>query len=107
MFYVGQLVLCVDDDSKLQDYAPPPGRRFVDDLGGLTRGVVYTVRRVGCHWYLTDVPLVWLEEIVRPTMEGDPEEIGFAADRFRPLKDSALDVFTALLEPAPKETEPA
>lgn len=104
MFYAGQLVLCVNDRPSHAIGIPVPQGVKFGGLDGLKKGVVYTVRRTGVH-HLDGVPLLWLHEIMRERTADDPEEPGYATVRFRPRKDSALDCFTALLEPAPKETE--
>jgi hypothetical protein len=104
MFHVGQFVVCVDD--RVEPYEVP-GVVYLDDFedGWPRRGVVYTVRDAGKSVY-DDTPCIWLAEIVRPARTIGREE-GFAAARFRPLKDEALSVFRQALEPSPKQTETA
>lgn len=100
-FEPGSFVVCVDDD--------------FDGYDGLIRkGTVYRVRRMRL-----DIParglryggalgVVWLEEHPNPlaTIHADTRW-GYAAARFRPLKDSSLSIFREALEPAPRETETA
>jgi hypothetical protein len=73
----GAKVVCVDDG---------PGRRpclFPGLLDGLTKGRVYTVRRVAPDWYYGH-PVIFLVEFVRP-IDGEPSETGYDIRRFRPL----------------------
>jgi hypothetical protein len=93
MFHVGQRVVCVDA-------APTPGPGD-DDLDGLQKGRVYTVRRVDRHY-------AWVVEISRRGLTWDPatgegwkDDAPFFASRFRPVKTTNIDVFLKLLEPVP------
>ena len=98
MFHVGQLVVCVDEDPASH---AKPGWSYVGDLDGLTRGSVYTIRDV-----LVD-PVqrgnsVRLVEIVRSVYRG--REVPYAVERFRPVDETKLSVFKAMLVSPPKET---
>jgi len=77
-------------------------------MGGLRRGVVYTIRDYLAH-LVTGEPSVLLEEISRPITNGwaAGQDSPFSARRFRPLRDEALSIFRQSLEPAPRETETA
>jgi hypothetical protein len=98
MFHVGQLVVCVDDEG--QEHLPGPY---------VKRGTGYTIRdrhHNGRHPVLGDGWAVWLEEIVSPTDEFG-SEWGFMSSRFRPVNDSALDIFRKTEAPTPTERESA
>lgn len=99
-FEVGQAVECIDD--KHGPFRKINGWILLPDLDGLTRGRIYTIRRVGTE-HVTGTPAVWLKEIVRHIKYDEPEEPGFLARRFRPLPDERLDVFRSLLEPTPEQ----
>src|SRR5918993_1355980 len=92
-FYVGQVVVCIDDE----DIRWPGG----DEIGERypVKGGVYTVRAVR----LCEVGAgLLLHEIVNPVCEwydGGVGEIGFHVDRFRPAKTTSLEVFEAMLKP--------
>lgn len=95
-WYVGMRVVCVDADThqryiRWQTSSP--------SLHGLTRGEVYTVRAIGLY---RDCPVIWIEEITRPSNPlGTP---GFAVQRFRPVVPlSSIDQFKAHLD-APLNT---
>lgn len=101
MFYIGQHVLCVNDDVTAFGR---PGVIYSGSLDGLTKGTVYTVRGI------VDVPLgsstcphgLYIEEIIR---KGDCfyAEAPFAAARFRPLKPLTTEQFTKNEEEQVKE----
>lgn len=90
MFHIGQLVVCVDAEKRSR-WDPP---------SGLKRGSVYTI--AGVVEWLGSVGVL-TEEVEMPSRH----YLAHHASRFRPLKDSALDVFRQALEPAPKQAEPA
>ena len=97
MFRVGQKVVCVNDASIGHGsfFVNAYGKLMRSDgnMGGLTRGNIYTVRRITATEYQT---LLALEEIDRPCAGPDP---GFRADRFRPLIERKTDIsiFTKML----------
>lgn len=99
--YAGQKVVCVDDTVRDR---PPPGYTFSGDLDGLKAGAVYTVRRIGADWLDGEI-CVWLDEIFRPPLEGEPEESGFSAFRFRPVQpkstETGMKMIRKLLDSAP------
>lgn len=92
MFHVGQRVVCVDGNrgarrSSWGSYPVYP-----------VKGVVYTIRGFGPR-SLSGAPGIYLEEIRLPQLELD---IGFmepvyASRRFRPVRDTNISVFTAML----------
>jgi hypothetical protein len=105
-FRIGQNVVCVDD-------AIPHGGtvyskrlrcsfRLLGDLDGLKRGAIYTVRGIDLDW-ADELPVLFLEEIVRPPFHSEQAETGFDQRRFRPLaernKQTSIAVFEALLRP--------
>jgi hypothetical protein len=93
MFHVGQKVVCVDADPCT--YTPAG----VGDLDGLTRGEIYTIRRIGESPFWSGTPNVWLVEISRPLFFGG--EPGYHTGRFRPVVERKTDIsiFQAMLNP--------
>ena len=106
-FRIGQRVVCIDD-------AIPQGGtvyskrlrctfRLLGDLSGLKRGAIYTVRGIGVDW-ADELPVLFLEEIVRPPFHSEQAETGFDQRRFRPLaerkRETSIAVFERLLRPA-------
>ena len=104
-FEPGQLIECVD--VRIES-APYPG---IGELDGLQVNRIYTVRRFEPAY--TDpgvrfaIPVVWLEEIIRPwpNWPGETEEPPFFALRFRPLQNSRIAVFRQILAQTPRELE--
>ncbi len=96
-FEVGQRVVCVNDTFGAFSEPSCLWNR-VGNLGGLTKGEVYTIRRVGID-YITDLPVVWLVEIVRPLIADDIYERGMDHRRFAPLEEKKTDIsiFTQML----------
>jgi hypothetical protein len=100
MFAPGQNVICVDDKGFTLTYTQTP-----------VAGCIYPVRRVrpdlDGKWQ--PVVGVLLHEVVNPTRrltfpDGVRiDEPGFVATRFRPVRDTSIDVFRKLLEPQPEE----
>jgi hypothetical protein len=97
MFAPGQMALCVDDTHP-QNWRPHPS--YITPI----RGVVYTVRDV-VWFYDAEVggggAHLLLEEIVNDPIAG--RELAFRARRFRPVRDTSIDVFRKLLEPQPED----
>jgi hypothetical protein len=84
MFHVGQKVAYVSSPAFV-----PVGCTTV------YVGCVYTIRHISD----TDDGLgVWLEEVRNP-LSYVGEEWGFFATRFRPVKNTSIEVFRALLSP--------
>lgn len=95
-FEPGSFVVCVDD--RLTEEIGglnPHGCRLYGDLGGLTKGTVYTVRDVGLS--RDSLPVVWLVEIVRTHDDGYEE--GLWRGRFRPLLKLSIDAFLKTEQP--------
>ena len=94
MFHIGQHVVCVDDK-------PCGGKVY--DLAGIRRGSVYTVRAVATDYEFSQgvESAVWLVEVERFQYFADPP---FAAARFRPVVESKIDIFRALLVTPPVDT---
>jgi hypothetical protein len=92
---VGLLVACVDDDFTPETVA----RGTVLPV----RGKIYTVRRVrGPRPPYRDKTCYFLAEIVNKPVRwsggfGEPQ---FRFDRFRPIRDDAIDVFRKIAAPA-------
>lgn len=107
-FRIGQKVVCIDDS------IPQGGTvyskrlrctfRLLGDLSGLKRGAIYTVRGIDIDW-ADDLPVLFLEEIVRPPFHTEQQETGFDQRRFRPLqerkRETSIAVFERLLGPQP------
>lgn len=102
-FYVGQKVACIDASHSENG-----------TLHGLTEGKIYTIRDVGLtpNEYLEATGLnqsivIKLYEIIRPStwyLNGriGHEEIGYCASRFRPLIETDISIFIAMLTPTPE-----
>lgn len=88
MFHIGQRVVCVDDK-------------------GLTAGRVYTVREVTVS-PIDNSEAIRLIEIIRPIGPGDGgNEPPYRFFRFRPVDETRLEVFRAMLVTPPRELVPA
>lgn len=110
MFEPGQLVECIDADA--------PDSESRQSFGGLSKGVVYTIREAGPFSalvpdYLTDdTPGVRLVEIKRqPIWAHDDRgvtgwwlDMPFQARRFRPL-DDCIAIFRKALRAVPVDGE--
>lgn len=98
MFRIGQKVVCVDN-SPHGDYNPfePDERPQV--------GEVYTVRRI-LPDESTGGDVLWLDEICRNEISirqwNDPN-LGYGAYRFKPVKETDISIFTAMLNPVTKK----
>lgn len=101
-FYVGQEVICVNDDPNM---LPNPPSEY--DLDGLTAGNKYTVSFIYIDpWF--NLPCVVVKEIHRSVMyEGN--DAGYFASRFRPLqkKQTNISALQGLLQPSEKVLEDA
>jgi hypothetical protein len=85
---VGDKVVCVNDDPS----AGPriPGVLYNNNSGGLTYGVIYTIRGISiCQLHCC--PLIFLSEIVRDG-ESFPEIGGFWFERFEPVHNTSRQV---------------
>lgn len=87
MFHVGQRVVCIND-------ANPRLFPFM----GVSRGCVYTIR--GIDDGSGELGL-FLEEVKLPVPSGRKTEASFDATRFRPVKETDISIFTAMLNPTP------
>lgn len=97
MFHVGQLVVCVDV-SEDQNLAWLPG-------DAPTKGMIYTVAKVGLG--KSGRLVVALAEKPRHPVSSNLGYWGYRATRFRPVNDSALDIFRKTEAPTPTERESA
>jgi hypothetical protein len=105
-FRVGQRVVCVNTSRW-----PRWLWRFGFKLTLPKQGGVYTVRAIYAgRADGRNEDGVWLVEIVNPTLllkapngRLSTTELAFRMSRFRPLRTTNIDVFTAMLEPAPKQ----
>lgn len=93
MFQVGQLVKCIADGAPCACCGQP---------SGLERGRVYTVSRAMPWGRDFGVSVV---EAATPPAHAPWGWLG--SYYFRPLDDTALDIFRAVVTDAPKQNEPA
>ena len=90
MFHVGQQVVCIEDR-----YWNP----WVGDMSPV-KGRVYTIREILID-AICRVGLRFEEIINAPHIYIDGQaERAFLGDRFRPVRKTNIDVFTAMLAPA-------
>ena len=101
-FHVGQKVICVNDIFTITSHNIVPNRPV--------KGCVYTIRGFDIYPPLVGTA-IWLEEIINPEVDFEEDgvegtqEPSFWAWRFRPIRTTSIDVFTAMLAPTPvKET---
>lgn len=89
-FVVGQRVVCINDDGDWGSAARPEKSR------------IYTIREI-----FTWVGRVGLrfEEIVNPVAAIWNIEFGYDHVYFRPVKETNIDVFTAMLNKTPSPTK--
>ena len=71
------------------------------------KGGVYTIRGFDIDLFDPDEPAVYLEEMVNPECDYlyGRQEGSFYAHRFRPVRTTSIDVFTAMLAPTPRIKE--
>lgn len=102
MFHIGQMVVCVDGQPTWCD---GPKGFVVQDL--LTTGRIYTVRGVGDFDFgptTGTIPVLWLEEVLR-SYDEKRADVPFGACRFRPVKQTSIETFTAILNRAPQKVD--
>lgn len=104
MFYVGQKVVCINDTVELALGLARSTVTFVGGLDGLTKGQVYTIKEIiddKTFSYKEKVLILVLDEIIRPVDTVKPANYspGFISYRFRPLKETDISIFTAMLYP--------
>ncbi|QRG06121.1 hypothetical protein EZH22_24535 [Xanthobacter dioxanivorans] len=91
MFHVGQRVVCITDV-----YSVPAAKNLLDNGYKFpTKGMRYTIR----HICKINGSVCLLEEIVNHPLPWKSEEPGFGLSHFRPVKDTSIEVFRALLAP--------
>lgn len=95
-FHIGQKVVCVNAAQRRDSWGKLPE--------SLVRGAIYTIRDV-YESHLPPAIGVRLEEIQGPFCPFWREEIGFHAIRFRPVRETNIDVFTKMLEQQPAPVE--
>lgn len=99
MFRIGQRVVCIRD---------------VNEGYGWAATNKYSVPKVGCVYTIRDfdgADGLRVEEVVNPLMDCIHtatglhifDEPSFDTDRFRPVKETSIDVFTAMLAPTPNK----
>ena len=83
-FYVGQKVVCINDDVSRYKL---PGYTYMGSLDGLTKGEIYTIDKIYPHPMLNYI-LVDVREIDR--MAKNPDTVnayGYRYERFKPLEE--------------------
>ena len=102
-FYVGQKVVCINDDVNSFSGDQKPGANIIKNMHGLKKGEIYTIRWVGYYenanfnQYLG----IKVKEIIRKNEGTLSDDNPYNANRFKPLegqKDS-LEQFRKLLNP--------
>ena len=83
-------VICIDDS------LPKHGYGWRGDA--VFKGKIYTVREAFIYLPTGDRALI-LEEVRSTPVANARGEVGYMADRFRPVKDSSLDIFRELVKP--------
>lgn len=90
-FHVGMKVVCVHTFNTLR----LPGETYP------VVGNVYTIRDIQPH---AEQIGLRLEEIINPLYyNDDTQDCIFSSIRFRPVTKTSIDIFTAMLAPAPKQ----
>lgn len=96
MFHIGQLVVCIDNAPATHHYGP-------DSVAGLEKGRIYTIREYHPNYPFTNAPGeagVKLEEITRTYSRH--VDAYYGVRRFRPVKQTSIDCFTAILTKTPE-----
>lgn len=88
-FHIGQLVVCVDDK--------PREPKMAHLIAWPVKGLVYTIRGFketadGLGLYIEEI--VNREQKLRDGTFGEP---GYYLDRFRPVRKTSIEAFTAML----------
>ena len=103
-FHIGQKVVCVNGEFN-KSWADLP-------VSLPQQREVYTIRALGCFNFNGSpaTPVMWLFEIQNNEElweDGSAGEVGFDVHRFRPVKETDISIFTAMLTPTPKQKVPA
>jgi len=90
-FVIGQKIVCVDDHPMT---GRKPGLTYDDKgLDGLTKGQIYTVRRIYTSNFSRSGICIELEEIIRRMDHPGVEcHTGYDYIRFAPLKEKKTDI---------------
>jgi len=96
MFHVGQMVVCVKTFDKTKE-------TWRDALP--VKGGVYVIRDVFNGSFNPDGLYLRFEEIVNPPRFEYGVEVGFNSSRFRPVKHTSIEQFTAILNQAPERVD--
>jgi hypothetical protein len=100
-FHVGQKVVCVN--ASFRNGPWDKGRVNLPVLNS-----IYTVRDVGTEWWADGAvdEALWLAEIANPvarwSIGPSPRELGFWAQRFVPVRETDISIFTAMLNKQPE-----
>lgn len=92
-FHIGQRVVCIDDKPR------PPSISYQQDAK-VTKGSIYTVRGI-YNAVPRSIVGILLEEVTGILSPKWNIEIGFCSTRFRPVRETNIDVFTKMLEKEP------
>ena len=102
MFYVGQKVVCINDDwSTHSSWKLVPNKP--------TQNKVYHIRKIVMYTYSNGVTeglyLIEIENPLHPWKLNGIVEIAFPANRFRPVVEKKTDIFifTAMLNPSKQD----
>ncbi len=97
-FRIGQMVVCVDDKNRSGYWAA---------ASVLTKGRIYTIRGFDLSPQPggPQPPGIYLEEITMPQVPwcGTMVELSFLHDRFRPVKETSIEIFRKLIAPIPAD----
>mgnify|MGYP001610460208 CR=1 FL=1 len=98
-FHIGQKIVLINDKWSADADKYVPNRPV--------KGGVYTIRGFDGGQLDPDEFGVFLEEMVNPERDylGGRQEGSFYAHRFRPVRTTSIDVFTAMLAPTPRIKE--
>lgn len=95
-FYPGMKVVCINDDPEyVYPLLPCGGVSKGRNLHGLTKGQIYTINNIFVDPE-TNLLVVYLDEITRPEKLPGLDEVGFYIGRFRPVKETGLDILHAI-----------
>ena len=101
-FWVGQKVICIDDEPSGK-YCNPSLTYWEDMSIEIVKGCVYTIRHLATDLLPTaSGPTypglnIYVEEVIRPLGRGNVE-CPFSAHRFRPLIETDISDLEALLQ---------
>lgn len=99
-WHVGQLAVCVDGREREEGQ---------NTLCGMKQGGIYTIRAVEPEHIFAggEFTAIWVEEIVRNTIYFGKLflDCPYAHIRFRPVRKTSIEVFTAMLNDIPQKED--